>query len=73
MSNFWKWRRVLPDGTLSNEIDSNYGNFEESEIIEYHTYTKEEIKEIYPEKYKEIYPEKYEEYILKKDAERYNL
>lgn len=29
LSNFWTWRRILPDGTLSEE-ECGYGDFEKS-------------------------------------------
>ncbi len=31
VSNFWYWRRVKPDGTLSRKTSCGYGCFEESE------------------------------------------
>lgn len=30
LSNYWTWRRVLSDGSLSDEEESGYGDFEES-------------------------------------------
>jgi len=30
ISNFWKWRRILPDGNLA-PTESGYGSFETSE------------------------------------------
>lgn len=64
VSNFWYWRRVLPNGELGNE-DYGYGDFEESDVVDYKVYTEDEIKEIYPKKYKE--------YLIKKDQNKYNL
>jgi len=31
ISNFWRWRRISPDGTLSPDIESGYGDFVESD------------------------------------------
>lgn len=64
ISNFWHWKRVLPDGTLSEE-ESGYGGFYESPVVPYKVYTEEEIKE--------IYPEKYEKYLMRRDANKYNV
>ena len=31
VSNYWFWRRVLKDGTISKRLEHGYGSFEESE------------------------------------------
>lgn len=31
ISNFWYWKRVLPDGTLNNTEEHGYGDFIESD------------------------------------------
>lgn len=31
VSNFWRWKRILPDGTLSEKEESGYGDFEQSD------------------------------------------
>ena len=30
ISNFWSWKRILPDGTINNVEESGYGEFYES-------------------------------------------
>jgi hypothetical protein len=32
VGNFWRWKRILPDGRLSNE-EQGYGSFEEAEPL----------------------------------------
>ena len=64
VSNFWYWKRILPNGDLSEE-EYGYGDFYEPLVDMPSTYTPEEIKKIYPIKYKE--------YELKRDAKKYNL
>jgi hypothetical protein len=64
VSNFWYWKRILPNGDLSEE-EHGYGDFYTPLVDMTSTYTPEEIKEIYPAKYKE--------YELSKDAKKYNI
>lgn len=64
LSNFWTWKRILPNGDLSKE-EHNYGSFMEPFVDMHGVYTEEEIKK--------LYPKKYQEYLIKKDANKYNL
>lgn len=64
VSNFWNWKRILPNGDLAEE-ECGYGDFFSPKVIMNDVYTPEEIKE--------EYPEKYQEYLMKKDAKKYNL
>lgn len=31
VSNFWRWKRILPDGTISEKEESGFGDFEQSD------------------------------------------
>ena len=63
-SNFWYWKRILPNGSLAKE-EYGYGDFRLPRVIMDSTYTEEEIKA--------EYPKKYQEYLIKRDASKYNL
>ena len=64
VSNFWKWKRILPNGDLA-KTEHGYGDFSIPNVVMDDIYTEEEIKKIYPIKYKE--------YLLKKSVIKYNL
>lgn len=64
VSNHWHWQRILPNGDLVEE-EYGYGDFLHSFVDMHATYTPEEIKD--------MYPDKYQEYLIKKDANKYNL